>query len=127
MLMMSQGRRRGRGGFPPIFAMVLGSGFVLVLGLGKAASAMGAAAIPIWLAAIAGAVYVLRGPLGEAILHAMANGDQERIETASDPAVLQELDDLRAQVGELQERMDFTERLLARERETRPLGPGEGA
>lgn len=123
--MMSHERRRGRGNFPPIFAMVLGSGFVLVLGLGKAASAMGAAAIPIWLAAIAGAVYVLRGPMGEAILRGMANSDQERAEAGTDPAVLQELDDLRAQLGELQERMDFTERLLAQERESRPLPAGE--
>jgi hypothetical protein len=39
--------------------------------------------------------------------------------------VLQEIDELRAQMGELQERVDFTERLLAQEREARGLGSGK--
>ena len=127
MLMMSHGRRRRSPGFPPIFAMLLSSAFVLMLGLGKAASAMGAAAIPIWLAAIAGGVFVLRGPLGEAILRAMAAGDAERDAEGTDPAVLQELDDLRARVAELEERVDFSERLLAQARERAEVRPGETA
>ena len=40
-----------------------------------------------------------------------------------DPQVLGELDDLRAQVGELHERVDFTERLLAERRESAQLPP----
>ena len=38
-----------------------------------------------------------------------------------DPEILAELDSLRQEVGELQERMDFTERLLARQREPERL------
>ncbi len=124
---MMMGRaRRGRG-FPPVVAMVMASGILLVVGLSKATNVLGAASIPIWAMVIAGAVFVLRGPLGEALLHSLAQGDQEREVQGTDPAVLQELDDLRAQVVELQERMDFSERLLAREREARPLGSGERA
>ena len=106
-------------------ALMMGAAIVTVIALSKASEAMGAASIPIWLAVIGGAVFLLRGPLGEALLHSVANYDAEQTSTAVDPGVLQELDDLRAQVGELQERMDFTERLLAREREARPLGSGE--
>lgn len=125
--MMSGGPRRHGKGFNPLLAMGLGFSFVLILGLGKASSALGAASIPIWLAAIAGAVYLLRGPLGEALLHAIANAntDTDAALPGTDPAVLQELDDLRSQVNELQERMDFSERMLAQERATRPLGSGK--
>jgi len=38
-----------------------------------------------------------------------------------DPQVLAEIDDLRAQVAELHERVDFTERLLAERRESPQL------
>jgi hypothetical protein len=41
-----------------------------------------------------------------------------------DPQVLAELDDLRTQVTELHERMDFAERLLAQRKEEGQLPPG---
>ncbi len=41
---------------------------------------------------------------------------------APDPALLEEIDRLRADVAELQERVDFTERLLARQREAPEIG-----
>lgn len=44
-----------------------------------------------------------------------------------DPQLLGEIDDLRMQVAELHERVDFTERLLAERREAPPLSPGPGA
>ncbi len=40
-----------------------------------------------------------------------------------DPQVLAELDELRSQVSELHERVDFTERLLAERREASQLPP----
>jgi len=40
-----------------------------------------------------------------------------------DPQVLAEIDDLRLQVSELHERVDFTERLLAERREPSQLPP----
>lgn len=42
-----------------------------------------------------------------------------------DPGLVEELDRLRGEVSDLQERMDFTERLLARSREAGQL-PGSG-
>ena len=41
-----------------------------------------------------------------------------------DPALLEELDQLRQEVAELHERVDFTERLLAQKREAGQLGGG---
>jgi hypothetical protein len=43
---------------------------------------------------------------------------------AADPHLLEEVDRLREQVGELAERVDFTERLLARQREEDRLPGG---
>jgi len=52
-----------------------------------------------------------------------------KIEGASpsqDPHLLEEVDVLRERMGELEERLDFTERLLAQQRETAGLPPGGG-
>jgi hypothetical protein len=121
--MMMMGRRRH--GISPVIAMVVASGFFLMVGLSKASGALGAASIPIWAMAIGGVVLVLRGPLGEAILRSISADDGDPERAAPSQEVLNELDDLRAQMAELQERVDFTERLLAREREERTLHSGE--
>jgi len=44
----------------------------------------------------------------------------------TDPILVEEVDRLRGEVAELHERMEFTERLLARQRETPPLAAGDG-
>jgi hypothetical protein len=68
------------------------------------------------------AIAISFSPVGRAIAdrirgrHAVAEPD---------PQVLAELDDLRMQVGELQERVDFAERLLGQGREGKPLAAGE--
>jgi hypothetical protein len=117
--------RSTRRHWSPALGLLVAGGFVLMVTLSKATQVLGAASIPIWAMVVGGAVFLFRGPFGEAVLRSLASGDQDPESMGTDPAVLQELDDLRAQVGELQERMDFTERLLAREREMRPLGSGE--
>lgn len=54
-----------------------------------------------------------------------AIADRLRNHATSPTAVLvEEVGRLRAEVGELQERMEFAERLLAGQREARPVGPG---
>ena len=75
---------------------------------------------------VVGAVLIFRGPIGQAIGRRIHNVPQ-----ADDPAVLRELDQVRdhvamleAQVGELTERLDFTERLLARQDQPRLAGGG---
>ena len=72
---------------------------------------IGPAAIPIWFAAMGGVGYVFTGPIGKAIGRRIA-GSEESQPSEIPPEVYAELDDLRARVGELEERVDFSERLL---------------
>lgn len=61
---------------------------------------------------------IFRGPIGEAI------GDRVRgTVTSPDATVLAELDGVKARLAELEERLDFSERLLANGRQADPL-PG---
>lgn len=59
-------------------------------------------------------------PIGRAIAERIRGGLPE---PAHDPAVYEELERMRAEMAELQERVDFTERLLAKSREQAQL-PG---
>lgn len=67
------------------------------------------------------AIAISFSPIGRAIAERIRG---HAIQGETDPALLAEMDDMRAQMSELQERVDFTERLLAKDREARPLGPG---
>jgi hypothetical protein len=81
--------------------------------LGDATQHLGAASIPIWFATVGAIAWTLRGPLGQAMAKRIA-GDSDPEAVAEVPeAVYAELDDLRVRVGELEERLDFSERLLA--------------
>jgi len=81
--------------------------------LGDATQHLGAAAIPIWFATVGAIAWTLRGPLGHAMAKRIA-GDADPDAVAEVPeAVYAELDDLRVRVGELEERLDFSERLIA--------------
>ena len=66
-------------------------------------------------------VAVSFSPIGRALAERL-RGRGAQAET--DPALLAEMDDMRAQLSELQERVDFAERLLAKDREPRALEPG---
>lgn len=59
-------------------------------------------------------------PVGKAIAERIRGGGQ----SAPDPEVLNELEHLRQDVTELQERLDFAERLLAQHRDPARLEPG---
>lgn len=78
--------------------------------------------IPITFFLSMAAIFVLRGPLGKALgerlsgRSAAADGDVRQLRT--------ELDEVRSELASLQERVDFAERLLARFREGRTIGPG---
>lgn len=67
------------------------------------------------MALTAGATIVLRGPLGKALADRLAgrtsrdDGEVERLRA--------DMDDLRGQLAEMQERLDFAERLLLQQRE----------
>ena len=53
-------------------------------------------------------------PVGKAVADRLRHGKTPLPAAEPDPAVYQELDQLRAEMTELQERLDFAERLLAK-------------
>ena len=70
------------------------------------------------------AIAISFSPIGKAIADRI-RGRSVLAET--DPAVLADLDDMRAQLSELQERVDFSERLLAKDQDAKAIKPGMGA
>ncbi len=72
---------------------------------------IGPASIPIWIVAMGGAALVLKGPVGQAIARSL-NGPADDPPAEVPTEVYAELDELRARVNELEERVDFSERLL---------------
>ena len=75
---------------------------------------------------LGGAVWVLR-PIGKAIarkLEGQAGADARALEQTRDE-LLGEVDGLRQDVAQLSERLDFTERMLAKQQAEPPrVGPG---
>ncbi len=103
-----------------MFYFMLSVAIVSVAGMMIAGTALAGEdfAIPAIMMLGIGGTIVLRGPLGKAIARRIEGSDAPEVDVEP---VLQELDDVRARMLELEERMDFTERLLARERETAQL------
>jgi hypothetical protein len=80
--------------------------------------------IPMVIVSGALAAYLSKTDVGRALAHRLRHGP-EPIEASHE--MYGELDDLRNRVGELEERLDFAERLLAQPRDaaaTRPLDVG---
>ena len=80
------------------------------------------ACLPIMAVMVWGAVRIL-GPIGQALARRIAGGSEgdHQAELAD---LRQQVDELRFQMGEMQERLDFAERLLAQQRDTHRLaGP----
>jgi len=67
-----------------------------------------------------GLVKIFRGPVGSALADRIRGGQAP----AADPALTAELDQLRGRLAEVEERLDFAERLLARAREADQLSGG---
>jgi hypothetical protein len=67
-------------------------------------------------------------PLGKAYAERLRGAPRPSASSERDDAVLQALEDVRREVAELAERVDFTERLLARGRDAERLAaPGDAA
>jgi hypothetical protein len=64
-------------------------------------------AIPVGIISAIAVAVVLRGPVGKALAKRLA-GEAE----GQNEALLQELDEVRQRMGELEERLDFAERVL---------------
>jgi len=67
------------------------------------------------------AVAISFSPVGRALADRIRG---KGAQTIPDPAVYEELDQLRQDMTELQERVDFAERLLAKSREAGEIGKG---
>jgi hypothetical protein len=73
-----------------------------------------------------GGVLVLRGPLGKALAERIS-GRAAREDAGPTQEIQQlqsELEDVKQRLGEAEERLDFTERLLAQQRQQSSLHPG---
>lgn len=68
-----------------------------------------------------GGLWVLRPIAGALAKRIAGDAPSRRREEEQNEAVLSELQDLRAEVASLAERVDFTERLLAKQRESERL------
>ncbi len=107
------GRRNQGDGTGPLYG-ALWIGSIMVFGALAFATAMiGAASIPIWGIALGGAAVISRGPIGKAVARRISGDDGGAIPPELPGEILGELDDLRTRVLELEERVDFSERLLA--------------
>ena len=80
--------------------------------------------VPITLMLSITTLMVLRGPIGKALADRLAGGVAPG-PTKPDDQVLGEVDELKQRVVELEERLDFTERVLAKQREGQRLSAGE--
>jgi hypothetical protein len=66
------------------------------------------------------AVFVLRGPLGRALADRIAGRHRN---AAEDEALRADLEETRQRLAEVEERLDFAERLLAKQRESDRIAP----
>ena len=71
-------------------------------------------AIPVGIVALVAAAVIFRGPLGQALAHRLEGGSVRQVDQ---DAMVHSLDEMRARMAELEERVDFAERLLAQSRE----------
>ncbi len=71
--------------------------------------------VPITFIVSIAAVAILRGPLGKAVADRMAGQHLDGDTSAETGALHGEIEELKFRVSEVEERLDFTERLLARQ------------
>ncbi len=80
--------------------------------------------VPVTLFIAIAAIAILRGPLGKALADRIAGRTHGAAGVESE-RVLRELEDVRERLAEVEERLDFNERLLAKARDGgQRLGPG---
>lgn len=105
-------------------------GGIAVVGYVVLAAKLGIAfAIPIGVVGLIASGVAMLGPLGKAIARRLDAGsppDAAALEEATAPLVAH-IDELRDRMAELEERVDFAERLLTQQREADRIGPRQGA
>jgi len=78
--------------------------------------------VPITMFLTIGAVLIFRGPMGKAIGERIA-GKQPEVDRGETDALRVEIEEMRYRMIELEERVDFTERMLARHKSAGELPP----
>lgn len=114
-----EGRQARGNGWPWIAGGL--AAMMMFGGLITATENLGPASIPIWAMTLGAVTLVLRGPVGKAIGRRFAGELPPAGPVELPEELYQELDELRARMLELEERQDFSERLLAT-RDAPPLG-----
>jgi hypothetical protein len=71
-------------------------------------------AIPVGIIAVVAAAVIFRGPVGHALARRLEGGTPPQ---ADQEAMLHALDEMRGRMAELEDRLDFAERLLAQSRQ----------
>ncbi len=89
------------------------AGMGLFGALAAASATLGPMAIPVWAIASGIVGFTVRSPVARAFADRMSGKVQPEADPALSEEVYAELDDLRVRLAELEERHDFTERLLA--------------
>lgn len=79
--------------------------------------------VPMSLFATIGVVLILRGPLGRALGERISGASREVAGAPEVEHLRAELDDVRMRLTDVEERLDFTERVLASERDRDRLSP----
>jgi hypothetical protein len=82
--------------------------------------------VPMTLFVSVAAVFILRGPLGKALGERIAGRSLEAPNSQETEALHAEVDELRFHLTEVEERLDFAERLIAQGRPDGALPPKEG-
>ena len=96
----------------------------LIFGLTMITKFIGPASIPIWGGILVAMIFIANGPVGKAIGRRISGEVPESPPSNElSEAVYAELDELRARMLEMEERQDFSERLLA-SRNEEPGGQG---
>ena len=86
----------------------------LIFGLSMVTRLIGPASIPIWGASFVAMIFIANGPVGKAIARRISGEAHEPPPSQElSESVYAELDELRARMLEMEERQDFSERLLA--------------
>lgn len=106
------------------------AGGIAVVGYVILAAKLGVAfAIPIGVVGLIAGGVALLGPLGKAIARRLDTGatpDAAALDEATAPLVAH-IDELRGRLAELEERVDFAERLLTQQRDAEQLPGGRRA
>lgn len=96
------------------FALAAGLGLACAFwALAYVSKELGPASIPIWVVTIFGATGLMYSPLGKAIAARVHQKDAPADTPELAEQLYGELDDMRARVAELEERVDFSERVMS--------------